>query len=378
MKIIQANKLTRGGWSYIQEKSKLLNPLVLVFGNRFLLANSEVLQDIRNEFPYEDLVFGSTSGEISGSRVNDDSISVVAIEFEKSSFVVKRENILNYNKDAKKLGEYLYGQMPKENLKHLFVLSEGSFVNGSSLISGLETNMDNAGLSITGGMCGDDARFEKTLASYKEDPKEGEVVLIGFYGSTLEVSYASYGGWIPFGPERVITKSVANVLYEIDDQPAVDLYKKYLGDKSSELPQASLLYPLNVTPDGKKEPVVRTILNIDNDTQSMILAGDVPVNSRVQLMMASVDGIAQGANTAAKYGMKNRTTAPELALLVSCIGRKLVMSQRVEEEIEHVREVIGQQVPIAGFYSYGEMAPFNGETACELHNQTMTLTLISE
>jgi hypothetical protein len=377
MKIIQANKLARGGWSYIQEKSKLLNPLVLVFGNRFLLANTEVLQDIRNEFPYEHLVFGSTSGEISGSSVNDDSVSVIAIEFEKSSFVVKRENILDFNKDAKLLGEHLFNQMPQEGLKHLFVISEGSFVNGSSLIAGLESNLFS-GLSITGGMCGDDARFEKTLASYKEDPKEGEVVLIGFYGSTFEVSYASFGGWIPFGPERVITKSVANVLYEIDGQPALDLYKKYLGDKSSELPQASLLYPLNVRPDGKKEPVVRTILNIDNDTQSMILAGDVPVNSRVQLMMASVDGIAQGANTAAKYGMKNRTTAPELALLVSCIGRKLVMSQRVEEEIEHVREVIGQQVPIAGFYSYGEMAPFNGETACELHNQTMTLTLISE
>ncbi|MFV8332025.1 FIST signal transduction protein [Flavobacterium sp. GSP14] len=377
MKIIQASKLAHTGWRYIQEKVSLKNPLVLVFGNRFLLEKSEVLQDIRKEFPYEHLVYGSTSGEISGSSVNDDSISVVAIEFEKSTFVVKRENILDYNIDAKQLGEHLYNQMPKEDLKHLFVLSEGSFVNGSSLIAGLESNL-LSGLSITGGMCGDDARFEKTLASYKEDPKEGEVVLIGFYGSTLEISYASYGGWIPFGPERVITKAEGNILHEIDGQPALDLYKKYLGDKSSELPQASLLYPLNVTPHGKKEPVVRTILNIDNDAQSMILAGDAPVNSRVQLMMASVDGIAQGAFSAAKYGIKNRTTAPELALLVSCIGRKLVMNQRVEEEIEHVREVIGLQVPIAGFYSYGEMAPFNGETACELHNQTMTLTLISE
>jgi hypothetical protein len=377
MKIIQASKLAHTGWRYIQEKVSLKNPLVLVFGNRFLLEKSEVLQDIRKEFPYEHLVFGSTSGEISGSSVNDDSISVVAIEFEKSTFVVKRENILDHDTDAKQLGEHLYNQMPKEDLKHLFVLSEGSFVNGSSLIAGLESNL-LSGLSITGGMCGDDARFEKTLASYKEDPKEGEVVLIGFYGSTLEISYASYGGWIPFGPERVITKAEGNILYEIDGQPALDLYKKYLGDKSSELPQASLLYPLNVTPHGKKEPVVRTILNIDNDAQSMILAGDAPVNSRVQLMMASVDGIAQGAFSAAKYGIKNRTTAPELALLVSCIGRKLVMNQRVEEEIEHVREVIGLQVPIAGFYSYGEMAPFNGETACELHNQTMTLTLISE
>lgn len=377
MRIIQASKVANKEWQYIQDKVQLNNPLVLVFGNRYSLEQKAVLDDIRREFPYQHIVFGSTSGEIIGSNVNEDSVSVTAIEFEKASFIVKRENILDFDKNAMKLGEVLYEQMPQQDLKHLFVISEGSFVNGSSLINGLEAHIAT-NLSITGGMCGDDARFEKTMASYKEDPKEGEVILIGFYGSSLEITYASFGGWIPFGPERVITNAKGNILYEIDGQPALDLYKKYLGEKSNELPQASLLYPLNVTPDGKKEPVVRTILNINNEDQSMILAGDVPVNSRVQLMMASVDGIAQGANVAAKFGMHSRTTVPELALLVSCIGRKLVMNQRVEEEIEQVREVVGDQVPMAGFYSYGEMAPFNGSTSCELHNQTMTLTLISE
>lgn len=377
MKIIQAYKDANKEWEYFQEKAILKNPLVLVFGNRYLLENPEIIKDLRKEFPYEDIVFGSTAGEIICCNVNDKSISVTAIEFEKSSFAVERENILDYGKNAKDLGEKLYNKIPKENLKHLFVLSEGSFVNGSSLINGLENNIDSK-ISITGGMCGDDARFEKTLASYKEDPKEGEVILIGFYGDSLDISYSSFGGWIPFGPERVITKAEGNILYEIDGQPALDLYKKYLGEKSNQLPQASLLYPLNVTPDGKKEPVVRTILNINNDDQSMILAGDAPVNSKVQLMMASVDGIAQGAHTAAKIAMSPRSSKPELALLVSCIGRKLVMNQRVEEEVEQVREVIGERVPMAGFYSYGEMAPFNGSTSCELHNQTMTLTLISE
>ncbi|UQD55843.1 FIST signal transduction protein [Flavobacterium sp. K5-23] len=377
MKIIQASKNGNQNWDYFQEKTILKNPLVLVFGNRFLLENVEVINNIRQEFPYEDIVFGSTAGEILCCNVNDNSISVTAMEFEKGSFVVERENILNYDKNAKKLGEALYHKIPKENLKHLFVLSEGSFVNGSSLINGLEIKIDSA-VSVTGGMCGDDARFEKTVASYKENPKEGEVILIGFYGETLEVSFGSFGGWIPFGPERIITKSEANILYEIDDQPALDLYKKYLGDKAEELPKASLLYPLNVTPEGKNEPVVRTILKIKNEDQSMTLAGDVPVNSRVQLMTASVDGIAEGAQIAAKFAMKNRINAPEIAILVSCIGRKLVMNQRVEEEIEQVRESIGERIPITGFYSYGEMAPFNGSTLCELHNQTMTLTLISE
>ncbi|AWG20465.1 histidine kinase [Flavobacterium faecale] len=377
MKIIQASKELNTNWHYFHEKTTLINPLVLVFGNRFLLEKPEVIASIRAEFPYEHIVFGSSAGEIVCCNVNDDSVSVTAIEFEKSTFIVERENVLNHNKDAKALGEVLFEKMPKENLKHIFVLSEGSFSNGSSLINGLEENKEEQ-ITLTGGMCGDNARFEKTLASYKEDPKEGEVILIGFYGDTLEITKASYGGWITFGPERVITKSEGNILYEIDGQPALDLYKKYLGEKSNELPQASLLYPLNVTPVGKSEPVVRTILNINDEDQSMILAGDVPVNSRVQLMMASVDGIAAGAQTAAEYAMKDRKNKPEVALIVSCIGRKLVMSQRVEEELEQVKEIVGEKVPLAGFYSYGEIAPFNGSTSCELHNQTMTLTLISE
>lgn len=377
MRIIQASKIGNQNWKYFQEKIELKNPLVLVFGNRLLLENEEVIKNIRQEFPYEHIVFGSTAGEILCCNVNDNSISVTAIELERSSFIVERENVLDYDKNAKKLGEVLYNKIPKENLKHLFVLSEGSFVNGSSLINGLEDEIDSA-VSITGGMCGDDARFEKTVASYKENPKEGEVILIGFYGETLEVSFASFGGWIPFGPKRIITKSEANILYEIDGQPALDLYKKYLGEKAQELPQASLLYPLNVTPVGKKEPVVRTILKINNEDHSMTLAGDVPINSKVQLMMASVDGIAEGARIAAENAMKNRKNAPEVAILVSCIGRKLVMNQRVEEEVEEVSECIGEKVPMTGFYSYGEMAPFNGSTSCELHNQTMTLTLISE
>ena len=377
MKVIQASKIGSQNWKYFQEKAILNNPLVLVFGNRYLLEKEEIIKEIREEFPYKHIVFGSTAGEILCCNVNDSSISVTAIELEKSTFVVERDNILNYDKNASALGEALYKKLPKDNLKHLFVLSEGSFVNGSSLINGLEKGLDKV-VSITGGMCGDDARFEKTIASYKEDPKEGEVLLIGFYGQSLEVSYASFGGWIPFGPERVITKSKANVLYEIDGQPALDLYKKYLGEKAKELPQASLLYPLNVTPEGKSAPVVRTILNINNDDHSMTLAGDVPIDSKVQLMMASVDGIVGGAQVAAEFAMKDRVSAPELAILVSCIGRKLVMDQRVEEEIEEVRDAIGATVPMTGFYSYGEMAPFNGSTACQLHNQTMTLTLISE
>lgn len=377
MKIVQAYKSATGEWNYHNEKQILKKPLVLVFGNRFMLEDHEVLEDLRKEFPYEDIVFGSTAGEILDITVIENAVTVYAIEFEKSSFAVKTGNIHTHNKDVAALGLALSNKMPKENLKHLFIVSEGSFVTGSSLIRGLESNFDE-NVPMTGGLCGDDSRFEKTLASYKDDPKEGEIVLIGLYGDTLEISYASHGGWIGFGPERIITKSEGNVLYEIDDQPALELYKKYLGDRVKRLAESTLLYPLNVIAPGKKDPVVRTILSLDTENQAMVFGDEIPQGSRVQLMMASADGIAQGALMAARQAMQGRVNKPELAIPVSCIGRKIVLTQRMEEEAELIREVIGDQASISGFYSYGEIAPFHGNNSCEFHNQTMTLTLISE
>lgn len=351
-------------------------PLILVFGNRYELEAPSLYADLRGYFPNGDIVFGSSAGEIMGNRVYDDSLVITIIQFEKSKYEVVRENILECNKDSKLLGTQLGAKLRKDGLKHIFVISEGSFINGSSLIEGLE--LSNQLTTITGGLCGDDARFEKTIASYNEPPKQGEVIAIGLYGETLEITNAQYGGWKPFGPERIVTKSEANILYELDNFPALDLYKRYLGDKSKQLPQAALLYPLRVKSSAKKESFVRTILSIDNASNAMILAGDVPEGATVQLMMASIDNIADGALQAAEIGMQHRKTPPELALVVSCIGRKLVMDQRVEEEIEEVIDIIGDKATVCGFYSYGELAPFNNQRSCELHNQTMTLTLISE
>ncbi|MCM4156447.1 FIST N-terminal domain-containing protein [Gramella sp. AN32] len=377
MKIVQAQKFNNKEWEYLTPNLRLQNPLVFIFADRMLLENESFYNDVKNNFPYEHLIFGSTSGEIIGNCVNEDSAVITAIEFEKSKFEIKRANILDFNKDSNKLGEALLKSLSKNELKHVFVISEGSYINGSKLIEGLQKHLDSS-VILAGGMCGDNDRFEKTLVSYKDKPREGEVIIIGLYGEKLEVTCASSGGWIPFGPERTITKAEGNILYEIDKLPALDLYSKYLGDKAKELPKASLFYPLNITAEGKTEPVVRTILNIDNTNNSMILAGDVPLNSKVQLMMASVDGLVQGAAEAATIAMKNRKQKPQLALLVSCIGRKLVMDQRVEEEIEEINHIIGEKVNIAGFYSYGEMAPLQDQYVSELHNQTMTLTLISE
>ncbi|GMN06222.1 FIST C-terminal domain-containing protein [Croceitalea sp. MTPC5] len=375
MKVNQAIRTKDGEWTFHQNE-KLVKPLVLIFADRYILELDTIYNEIRELYPDGELVFGSTSGEILETNVFEGTITLTAIEFEKTKFKIVNENVADYV-DIKKMGRAIADQFEKEDLCHLFVVSDGSFVNGSGLIEGLESD-EEFKASITGGLCGDGARFEKTLTSYNENPKQGEVIAIGFYGSQLEVSYANYGGWTSFGPERTITKSIGNVLYEIDGKPALDLYKTYLGEKAKELPKAALLYPLTVQEHEGAESLVRTILNIDEEANSMILAGDVPVNSKVQLMMSTTGDIAQGASNAAEFAMMNRKNSPQLAILVSCVGRKLVLAQRTEEEIEEVKEVIGNQAKITGFYSYGEMAPFAGKNECQLHNQTMTLTLLSE
>lgn len=377
MIIEQAIKEKNGDWKFLDSRKILKAPLVLIFGNRFELDSNVIYDQVRGLYPNGHLVFGTTSGEILQNRVYEDSVVLTAIEFEKSSFKIVHENMEVHQMNAQNLGEKLIQGLPKENLKHTFVISEGSNVNGSDLIKGLESHLES-NITMSGGLCGDDARFEKTLASYNEHPKEREVVCIGFYGETLEITSANYGGWTGFGPHRTITKSKNNVLFELDNKPALDLYKLYLGDKAEGLPETALLYPLNVYRPDSTDVIVRTILNIDEKNNAMVLAGDVPEGSRVQLMMSTVDDIAEGAARAGEYAMRNRKTAPQLALLVSCVGRKLVMDQRTEEEVEEVIRTIGNSAKVMGFYSYGEMAPFAGQNQCKLHNQTMTLTLFSE
>ena len=380
MKTVQLKREANSEFKFITEKQTVKEPLVLVFGSRYLLEDESVYQEIKNYFPDGHIVFGSTSGNITSESVDDESIVVTAIEFEKSSFIIKTTNVLNDNQeslDSTEVGKELIKQLPAENLKHVFIISDGSFINGSQLAIGMNSVSDQK-LIVTGALCGDAARFEKTLSSYNEAPKEGEIIAIGLYGDTLEISFAAHGGWTPFGPERLVTKSNANILYEIDGQPALDLYKKYLGEKSKELPGAALLYPLNVKFKDDDKSIVRTILNINEEDSSMILAGDILEGSQVQLMMTNVDSIVNAAEIGAERALSERKKAPELALLVSCIGRKLVLDQRVEEEIEEVMEVIGNKTLVSGFYSYGEIAPFDDETNCQLHNQTMAITLISE
>lgn len=377
MKAVQAHYTTENGWRYLTEKQGLKKPLVLIFASRLLLEDSDVLGEIKTEFPYDDIVYVSTAGEILAENVFEGTVAVTALDFEKTTFRITTAHVSDFNDNATEMAKSLCDTLPAGDLKHLLVFASGNFLNGSALVEGFE-EITGYCVPITGGLSGDDSRFERTVAGYNTPPIEGTAVMIGLYGGNPEITYASLGGFQPLGPNRIVTKAEKNVVYEIDGKPALDLYKAYLGDRVMQKMESLLAFPLQVAAPGKQFHAVRTVLQIDTDDGSIVLAGNCPEGSKVQLLMASVNGITDGATEASKQAMINRKKEPEFALLVSCMGRKAIMGMRIEEELDIVREILGPDVPMAGFYSYAEIAPFYGSSVCELHNQTLTLTLISE
>jgi hypothetical protein len=351
--------------------------LVLVFGASDYL-NDERLRELRKSYP-KALLFGcSTAGEIQGVIVEDNTITATAIKFSDTKVELATLDIAK-NGNSLEAGKELAEQLSQKNLAHVFVLSDGLNVNGTDLVAGLLAILPDK-VEVTGGLAGDGGRFQRTRVMANDTPTERRIALLGFYGDHLQVGSGSLGGWDPFGPDRLITKSRGSVLYELDGRSALELYKSYLGEHASGLPSTGLLFPLELCTHGKKEPgLVRTILSVDEAEQSMTFAGDVPEGSYVRLMKANFDRLVDGASGAAKSantGLCDRKA--ELAILISCVGRKLVLQQRVEEEVDAVRAVLGDDATLTGFYSYGEISPYATTGRCELHNQTMTITTLSE
>ena len=350
--------------------------LVLGFGGKEIISSQPVYEDLKSTFPQAQIVLCSTAGEILNNRVNDNSVSIAAIELEKTSIQPVTVNIRDFD-NSYEAGKALIRLVSFANLSYILVISDGSYVNGSELVRGINELVNNR-VPVTGGLAGDGTNFLSTVVGLNEKPSSGNIVAIPFYGQHFVVSHASMGGWEIFGPERTVTRSVANQLFEIEGQKALDLYKTYLGPYADELPGSALLFPLGVKEHEEDAPIVRTILSIDQETGSMVFAGDVPNGSKVRFMKANFDKLVDAATHAAGQAFKKLPGAPQLALLISCVGRKIILGKRTEEEVEAVADTFGNQTLLTGFYSYGEISPFNDQSKCELHNQTMTITTFDE
>jgi hypothetical protein len=354
--------------------------LILYFGLRAALADGARYRELRAMFSKAHVVGCSTGGQIRNDDV-DDEIAAVALQFDRTRLALACEAVPAPG-HSRSCGEAIGRALAADDLAGIFVLSDGLNVNGSELVAGV-TGVVGPKIPLTGGLAGDSALFEQTLVGGDCAPQSGRVAAVGFYGTAIRIGHGSAGGWDEFGPRRRITRSNGNVLHELDGEPALDLYERYLGeDDARGLPGTALLFPLLIRdPAQPDQDVVRTILAIDRKARSMTFAGDVPEGWVAQLMRGNFDRLAAGAAEAARQaraGLGEDRDRDGLALLVSCIGRRLLMDQRIMDEVEAAGLELGSKIPRVGFYSYGEISPHGAAGVCQLHNQTMTVTAITE
>ncbi len=324
---------------------------VITFGSSAILEEEAIYKTIWNSYPHADIIMNSTSGEIYDTQVNDETISLTAICFETTKIKTATVQI-DEVENSRVAGRSLASGLDPLHLKNVLVISDAQKVNGSEMVLGLQEYLP-PGTIIKGGLAADGSRFQKALVGLNESSGEGRIVPIGFYGNRLSVTYGSVGGWDSFGPERLITKSGDNILYELDGKPALDIYKMYLGEYANEQPGSGLLFPLSIRTANSDELIVRTILGISEEKKSLTFAGNMPEGSNARLMKANFDRLIEGASNAAQDSINGKNKKPDLAILISCVGRKLVLNQRIEEEVEVVRAMYGGNTAITGFYSYG-------------------------
>jgi hypothetical protein len=350
--------------------------LVLVFAAIEQFAQSPLAALLQQQFPDALLLGCSTAGEISANGVDDGSCNLTAIQFTATPLRSATTTLASMA-DSLAAGRRIGEQLADDELRAVMVFAPGVNINGSALVDGIAAVI-GTGIPITGGLAGDGGAFQRTFTLGPRGVSDDGVVAIGFYGDRLRFRHGSFGGWEPFGPARKVTRCQGNILHELDGEPALDVYRRYLGEYARDLPASGLLFPFAMLgEDHGAIGLIRTILGVDTTDGSLTLAGEIEAGGYLKLMHASTDKLVDGAETAALATAVD-PASDRLAVLVSCVGRKLVMGNRVDEEIEAVAAVLGSQVTLTGFYSYGEISPFMPGSACKLHNQTMTIACLGE
>lgn len=396
----------RSGWS-VKPLPALdsQQTLVLIFGAANLIDHPHPIKTLQQTYPHSHFIGCSTAGEIFDTFLSDGILSVGIVQFEHSQLRSASYQINSSQKtpsaESYKAGQTLGQQLNHPDLQGLFILADGLLVNGSELMRGLNSIINpssklSSSLTITGGLAADSHQFQQTWVLSQGVPRCGAISVVGFYGSQVQISFGSQGGWTIFGPKRRVTRSKHNILYELDGKPVLELYKEYLGEQARALPKTALFFPLAVHTPSSNKAIVRTLVSLDEDTQSIRFSGNIPQGAFTQLMRSNPERLVNGALAAAlvsrhhiqrqmnQWDQKqlNHLTKsqdqPLLAIAMSGSGRRLVLGERIEEELEATLEELPPQTQQIGFYSYGEFAPSSINSPSQLHNQTMTLTLIRE
>ncbi len=378
MKIIQSRILETGKWEMLRNDHPEAESIQLVIatGSNDLVINPEIFQNIRSNYPNAALLINSSCGDINECGISELSVSVTAIAFEKTK-IKSAMTTIDVARSSFNAGYYLARALDPAGLKNVLVIAGGSKFSGSDLVSSLSEYLPEH-IIISGGIAGNNHQGAPCMVGLNRIPEEGCAAVIGFYGNDLSVTSSSLSGWEPFGPERIITKANGRILIELDNMPALDFYRLYLGKDMMNMPGNGLLFPMSIRMPDTDDSVLRTIVSIDESRKSIEFASPLPSGAYARFMKTNAASIINAASQAAQHAVRNIMNKPELALLISGAGRKVVLNSRMNEEIEVVKSVLGSETAIAGFYAHGEISPVAGFQNCRFQNQTMTITAFSE
>lgn len=374
-------EIEQSKWCPTQEWVKLYSSknghrsqLVYVFGNQDILQTKGRLEEIQEMYPSADIVVCSTSNEIYNGQVFNGSIVLSAIYFEYTKIQAVTINLRDV-KDSFDMGTHISAMIEKDDLRHLMIFTDGNQIDPAHLLTGLHFNISSS-IPITGGLAGNNTNT--TITGLNDVGEEGNIVGVAFYGEKINIGHACHGGWTPFGPERFITKSEDNILYELDHIPIYDFYSKYLEGIVEDMKEAAKIYPFGLATASGEDRLIRAFLRFD-ENKNAVFAGDMPEGSKVRLLRTNINHLLDSAAIAAENSWKPfNMQDPEFALIVNCNARKLVLQDWLDEEIVAVKNHLGKRTKSIGFYSSGEFSPQYQDTKTELHNHTMTITTFSE
>jgi hypothetical protein len=350
--------------------------LFFIFINKERSFWIEHLTLISAKFPSSSFVGATSAGQIGGEFIYDNECVITALKFKKAKFFLKTfehvssESSFDIGKQIAMLGN-------EHDVHSALIFSEGLNINGTKLSEGI--NLTNKKIVYSGGLSGDGSDFKETLV-FTKDKFIPNAIAVVYFDKNVEFRTSAAGGWTSFGIERRVTKSHNNIVYEIDEKPAINLYNDYLGSKAKLLPSYGLHFPICLTSknNNAETELVRTLLAIDEVAGSLTFAGDVNEGCEIKLMKSTTKDLIHSAQSlfAEKLLEINNLEGDVFSFLVSCVGRRLVMGQNTEEEF--VLPPLPFEVIRTGYYSYGELSKSIKENKCSLHNQTFTLTLIWE
>lgn len=357
--------------------------IVWVFG-AISYDQRALIRGVKSVLPETIIIGCTTDGEISNQGLTVDSVVLLGLISDQLEFTTAI--VRDLGKNSFEAGKKLAEQFNGEPTEYIQIFSDGLTGNGSEIIKGIQSVL-GINVKIAGGTAGDGSLFQKTYQYFNDEILTDALIGVAFVGE-FKFGTGVQSGWTTIGMAKQVTKAEKNVLYELDGKPALEVYEKFLGQNASLLPAVGVEYPLGLLgPSGDVDEddyyLCRATMGVDRVKGTVTFAGDIPEGAFVKMTMGSESDILQAVQKAASQALErlkngNASVKPAAVFFYSCMARKIVLGSRTNEEISAIKKIVGDDVPIIGFYSYGEYAPAGKEMNSHLHNETATLTLISE